>query len=146
MRWLMVLIVLSGCGSHAEEPRQSGDNHGFGWEYDAITQRGLRLRYKPALNDGDFLATTSLYEGWFDDMARCTGLRAPMPFVIIQPLGSLDAEGVNGRYYPAPPLIQIQSVLAFQHEVIHYLLDLNGLDVDAAHTSSVWSCDPHRLT
>ena len=62
-----------------------------------------------------------------------------MPFVIVvQPdtLPKLE----TGLYYSGPPLIVLESDTAFEHEVVHYLLDYATGNPDKNHAGQAWRC------
>lgn len=137
---LLITTLLAACGGGGERQNEPPNNHGYGFHFDVQGASGLRLRYTPTLNASNAQASAAFYEDVFLNVMRCTGISVEMPpFVIIVPVGSLD--GVtkrSGLYFSNPPLIVVESAVAFEHEAIHYLREkLNG-DPDGAHTSPMF--------
>lgn len=146
---LLLLAVLAGCGEQAID-----NNHGYGWEFDAQSDNGMRLRYTPSVAVGDSLSDVQQYDTAFAAVETCTGIAAPAPpFVIVLPQGSLGTDSgggvVLGKYFRDPVLIVTamtgQAVIdpsiplvPFRHEVIHYLLDYSTGDWDIDHHSTLF--------
>lgn len=134
-------IILSGCGGGCCDPEPAAktvDNHGYGWEFDAVSKGGLRLRQSGATaRDADHL------EAFAVSIETCTGLDAPPPpFVIVVPRDSLGQQRV-GLYMSAPPLLLVDEGwrdVSFAHETVHYLLDWTYGIIDATHQNSAWRC------
>lgn len=136
---IVLAIALAGCG--ADSAAASADNHGFGWQYDATSAHGLKLR-KPGATarDADELERRA------ETVATCAGdvgAFAPPPFVVFVAPG--EPNSARGHYWPSPSLIVIEdpgnAVLVaalFEHEALHYVLDRRG-DLDAGHTSPLWA-------
>lgn len=141
------LIALSGCsGGGDDSSGPSTDNHGYGWEYDAIGAAGMKLRKDVSLwiipADQDVV----FKEARARTVTLCTGIDAPVPpFVVMVPPGELhndqriipDAVGV---YFSNPPLIVIERDEAMEHEVVHYLLDMRDGNPDRDHRDPAWRC------
>jgi hypothetical protein len=131
---------MPGCGGGGDEP-QSADNHGYGWEFDAASKNGLRLR-----KTGATTADADLLEAIAEGVEACSGINAaPPPFVIVVPKDSLGAN--VGFYLPSPPLILIDESFgfgeAYAHEVLHYLLDVSTGNLDPNHQNPAFEkCFP----
>jgi hypothetical protein len=131
VRALLLLIVLSGCGGGStDEP----ENHGYGWQFDAVSSGGLRLRKTNATEDD-----ANEYERLSKWSENCVGADAPPPFVIVVPKGSL-LPSATGRYFSNPPLIVIDESVStsYGHELVHYLLDQSTGDPDISHASALF--------
>lgn len=143
---LIAACLLSGCGMWVEPVGVV--NHGYGYEYDAISAHGLKLRYTPLLAANDPRANASLYQRAYDAVELCTLLSAPPPMTIIVQHGTVKNEfgdPVYGQYeMPTPadpaPLILVTYtdwlLWAFMHESIHHLLLVNTGDADHDHASA----------
>lgn len=135
-KWLIMLIGLAvaACGGMSSE---DANNHGFGWQFDVQGPTGLKVRYDPAeLKQGFPQTPIHIFENQYNGMQKCAGLYAPPPFVIFVTEESLPNNG--GWYYSSPPLITIKGLFVFNHEVLHYLLDMNTGDLDPNHLSPLW--------
>lgn len=125
MRYLLILL-LAGCGGGGDE--SAADNHGHGFQYDAITASGIRER------GGD----PAYFETAWTEVQACTGLSGPAPFVVVVPEGSLgndqNGKAIIGVYMSDPSLILIYASLpkVVRHEMIHDLLAFNFHTPDAA--------------
>ena len=126
-------IFLSGCGGGCCEQQDSASpNHGFGFAYDAMSKDGrLKLRSPGATTgDADFYAARSVA------IEVCSGITAPAPppFVAVVPRDSIGEKRV-GLYFAGPPLILVDEgwPMAYEHEVLHYLLDATTGDLDPTH-------------
>jgi hypothetical protein len=137
----LLLLALAGCGGGCcDEP--SPDNHGYGWQFDAESRNGLRLRQAGATTrDADFLELiASSVEG-------CSKIEhaPPPPFVVVAPPDSLKDVGGRtqfGLYFSAPPLIVLDEArlfIAYPHETLHYLLDATTGNPDAEHHHTAFS-------
>jgi hypothetical protein len=135
----VVLVALSGCGGGGDD--YSADNHGFGWEFSAVSSGGLHLRRPndPGFWPGPIETKVMQMEARFHTIEGCVGIEAPPPFVIVVPPDGVPGPPV-GLYYSDPPLILIENDLAFEHEVVHYLLDYRTGDPDAAHANPAFRC------
>lgn len=153
----MVAVSLIACGrSDQQNPDTNAnnliaENYGYGFQFDAITPSGLRLRYAPGvpsvlpLNDAQTRA--ALMDSDFSDAEACTHLNGPPPLIIVIPdAGSPDT--VNGITYNDTNTIVIEDTAtmpAFEwvlrHEFIHALLAANGFpdDQNAAHNSPLFT-------
>lgn len=126
MRMLGVaLLLLAGCGG------SESDNHGYGFAFDVQGATGLKLRFNHS-EPPDQRTPVWIFESRYMDVQKCTGLTAPPPMVID------SANGDPGIYYSDPPLIVVTKLYAFNHEVIHYLLDYTTGDPDSNHKSMLF--------
>lgn len=128
----LAITLLAGCGGGSSEiDSDELDNHGYGWEFDAISANGLKLR-KPGATarDADFLEAIAKV------VETCVSIdAAPPPFVIIVPKGSLGQQLV-GAYMSGPPLIVLDESwadVAYPHEVLHYLINVSTGAQDPTH-------------
>jgi hypothetical protein len=132
----VVLIFLSGCGGREDS---SADNHGYGFAFDATGRGGLHLRSAGAQTRDamDLEARAAVVA------IVCLGMSEPLPppppFVITIPDGTL-AEPYNGWYYSGPPLILLETNRVFEHEALHYYLDVTTGSHDPTHSSVAWAC------
>ena len=149
--------LLLACAIQADP---AADNHGYGWDYDAVGETGLRLRYddgagealRPPRTPPD---TIAWFERVYAETAACVDVSAPAPFVILVPPGMVDpgqdGQSLGGRYYYNPPLIVVAPVptivggyalpdATFRHEAVHYLLDQAGVPfaTNDAHDSPLF--------
>lgn len=139
--------LLAGCGG-------SDTNSGYGWQYDAISDAGVRVQYHTATKRRAYLSIETL-DSVYLFVERCTGISAPGPFVVI--LDHDPIEGHLGRYEGAliavratDPTKQYMFDTSFglvsadgrdtfrwllAHEYVHYLLWTTGFpgDRNAAH-------------
>lgn len=135
---LVLSFALAACGGGSME---STDNHGFGWEFDAMGASGLKLRFKPHLPDnGNIFTDPAHYERLFTEVDACAGMSAPMtPYLIlVDALGTgilgptNNGVSVNGRFFSDPPLIVMDFRAAFSPQVVkeerlHHVLMHNGV-------------------
>jgi hypothetical protein len=138
---LPLVFLLSGCGGGGEDAASSTDNHGYGWQFNAEGEKGLRLR-----EPGATPQTASDLERYAGTIAACAGISAPPPFVIVVPRDSLAPH--IGWYYSNPPLIVVDEIyrdVSFAHEMVHYLLDQSTGELDADHRSPLFAACAFRL-
>src|SRR5678815_555048 len=127
----VMLIALSGCGGDSGIP----DNHGFGFAYDSVGTQGLHLR-----KTGATVEDANALEARARTVGICANITAPPPpYVIMVPQGSIG-NGLVGFYESSPPLILLETDAVFEHEVLHYLLDLSTGNPDPEHKSPLWAC------
>ena len=113
---LFLMLVLSGCGEQASAGKS-------GVYVDHSTQ--------------EFLAKE------FDATKRCSGFEEgnfeALSVVFMPPTFPCRhyASGCSGEYIN-PNHLKVGSLYVWRHEVIHYLLDLNTGDPDAAHKSPLF--------
>lgn len=121
MRVLFIVLLLAGCGGGEE----GNNNHGYGFQYDAVGVSGMKLR------SGD----PGLFEALYAETEACTAFNAPPPFVILVAPKSIQDGTLNGYYWNNPSLIllDLSQGNAAKHEFIHYLLDINTGDQDRSH-------------
>ena len=144
MRWtaLLFLPLLAACGSNSGQ-----DNHGYGYQYDAIGTTGLRVRF-----DGQPAPTLAEIEQLYIETETCTGIQATGPLVILQPGTFETADGavVYGRTFLDTGTVLISSLIDpdpkagyyyYKHEFIHYLLHQSGFpfEQNAAHQSPLFN-------
>jgi hypothetical protein len=129
---LALALALSACGCSG--CGDSANNHGYGWEYDAIGPAGMKVR-KP----GETARDVAVLEQRARNVFICADEpnAPPPPFVIFVPDGTLP-DGFKGWFYDGPPLILLETADLIEHETLHYLLDRRG-DLDAGHTSPLWA-------
>src|SRR3954463_3642082 len=96
------LIFMSGCGGNSDGNSAAPDNHGFGFQFDAVSKQGLKLRQAGATaRDADFFEVQAL------GIEVCSGINAPPPpFVIVVPRDSLGNKRI-GLYFNSPSLLLI---------------------------------------
>jgi hypothetical protein len=136
-----LLIVLSGCGGCGGSSDSEADNHGYGFAFDATSRNGLHLRRTGAQSrDAQDLEARAAVIA-----IVCLGLSEPLPppppFVIAVPDGTLS-EPFNGWYYSNPPLILLETNGVFEHEAVHYYLEVTTGSPDPTHTNNIaaWAC------
>jgi hypothetical protein len=133
-----LLFALSGCGGESSD--SAADNHGYGFAFDAVSRQGLHLRSAGAqTRDAQDLEARAAVVA-----IVCLGLSEPLPppppMVVFVPQGTLPTPS-RGWYYDRPPLILLEVVTAaFEHEALHYYLDVTTGSLDPAHTSAAWAC------
>jgi len=143
---LFTILLLVGCGG---ADVNSDNNHGFGFEFDAQGESGMKLRSSPHNVQPTEFSTVEYYEGQFTELLKCTGLDAPVPpFVILdevldRELFGKDPSGVTlaGWAFVDPPLIVLDFRYGylFKHEALHYLLDYTTGNSDPNHSSPLFS-------
>lgn len=123
---LCLAALLFGCAG-PDDP--SADNHGYGWEYDAIGPTGLRVQYADDLPDSLRAPLADLESAWVDT-AACVGIEPapPGPLVVLVP----DAF-TCGAAYPAIGCTYLDTrtivvaahrlTFALRHEYVHVLLE-----------------------
>jgi hypothetical protein len=132
-----LLFALSGCGGESSD--SAADNHGYGFAFDAVSRQGLHLRSAGAQTRDaqDLEARASVVA------IVCLGLSEPLPppppFVVTIPDGALP-EPHNGWYYSGPPLILLETNRVFEHEALHYYLDVTTGNMDPTHAGAAWAC------
>lgn len=129
---LVIMLLLVGCET-------DNNNHGYGFEYDEISDLGIKIRYF----SGAFMAPPIEIDSAFNNAKLCTGLEAPPPpYVVIvsdREFINFDAPNadLNGVFLTSPNLIaiiddgvRVGSYGTLNHEYIHYLSYMNGFNSD----------------
>ncbi|MFQ5588880.1 MAG: hypothetical protein ACE5F7_08565 [Nitrospiria bacterium] len=113
---LLLFLPISGCGEQASAGKA-------GLFVDESTQTYLKAEFEETKRCGDF------DEGAFEEVS----------VVIMPPTFPCKhyASGCSGEYVN-PNHLKLGSLYVWRHEVIHYLLDLNYGDPDAAHKSALF--------
>ncbi|MFQ5542860.1 MAG: hypothetical protein ACE5FY_00750 [Nitrospiria bacterium] len=111
--WFLML-TLAGCG----EMVSAGPSGVF---VDSSTEAFLEKSFEETKD------CTELKEGKFKDVSV---IFMPSTFPCKHYKGGCSGEYVN------PNLLKVGTLFVWRHEVIHYLLDLNTGDPDAAHKST----------
>ena len=149
-KWILVLVLLAGCGQQEEQADDgAATNYGYGYNFDAITPSGLRLRYYTASTTmpfGDATYRATAMEQSFSQVKACTGLDGNPPLVIIVPAGTFDPSDEFTYFATNTILIEdgnhswIYFEWLLQHGMVHALLASNGFhnDANAAHESPLF--------
>jgi len=111
-----LILTLSGCGQQASAGKS-------GVYVDDSTQAFLETEF------ADTKACAALEKGDFEDVSV---VFMPPTFACRHYAGGCSGEYVN------PNHLKVGSLYVWRHEVIHYLLDLNTGDPDAAHKSTLF--------
>ncbi len=110
---ILALTALSGCGEQASAGKA-------GLFVDDSTQAFLKSEFEDTKACGNF------EKGAFEEVSITI---MPPTFPCKHYAGGCSGEYVN------PNHLKVGSLYVWRHEVIHYLLDLNRGDPDAAHQS-----------
>lgn len=119
LRYMFVCLLLfsmSGCGEQAAAGKS-------GLFIDESTQNFLKAEFEETKTCGNF------ENGMFEEVSVVI---MPPTFPCRHYAGGCSGEYVN------PNHLKVGSLYVWRHEVIHYLLDLNHGDPDAAHSSALF--------
>lgn len=138
-----LLFLLCAC----ELQDDDDDNHGYGYGYDIELSSGMRIQYHGKAHR---IKNDKLDQAWHETL-ECTDLTARAPLVAFVDYELNDSDDlIQGRLYMDTGLIVVMSLehlsedwtlLVLQHEIVHYLLWINGFDDTANmnHDSELFS-------
>ena len=124
-------ILLSSC---VVDP--SANNHGYGFDYDSVTELGIKLRDDTGKDhkladyvDRTALETLECVRGVIHLQADAVVGWGNLQIIIVP-----DVPNARGRHYHEPPLILLQPTVfgylqasTFRHEYTHFILNQLGL-------------------
>lgn len=153
MRYIALLLALSGCAEHAVD-----DNHGYGFSFDQSAPDGLRVRYA-----NDQPPRVATLDEIYSDVATCMGIaNLPSgPLVILKDGLVASADHDAMIFLDTGTIILDSQITAFgdwsltaplpapryviKHEMVHYLLKQTGFpdDLNNAHASPYFDSCGH---
>jgi len=139
----LAVLLLAGCNETDWDALRT--NHGYGYEYDYVTDLGIQVR-----NDSTTETPIRNVDWHFTSIAECLGVSydyADGIMVIFTDEQLSSDDSAKGLYYPSPQLIvvQVQTETDFfitdyvlRHEFVHYLLDRSTGDPDSDHSNNCY--------
>jgi len=140
---LLMLCALASCGVSPE-----WDNHGYGWEHDAVSSNGIKVSWSRAAQSGNWadelLMHPEFYERTWQRMKDCTGMDGPTDgmYIVLMPADYIKRRygpNIGGKYYSDPPLIVAgETAFLVRHEIGHHFLLHTTGDSDHNHVTAMF--------
>ena len=141
--WACLILLLTGCSDD-----NVTTNYGYGYEYDVVTDGGIRVRYAEL----DFITPEEIDKA-FRLMQDCTSVHTDArPLVILSDARPIGTEyTVEGRAYFKTGTVVLYTAdehasyyinLVLRHEFVHFLGAVSGMPNknNSSHQSSLFQC------
>lgn len=126
---LLTTLFLSACYSVEKECA------GYGCEYDGITPLGIKYR-----DESTSAPTPDELDVWYKSVNECIGIWIDPSNLFVISTEDIP-EYANGLYYQPDQIVirssmnNVQKMMVYEHEVVHYLLYKTTGDADSDHLS-----------